>query len=80
MIFSGRFWVITEAITVPSPNDPRPVSFAFVSCQDINEGKLKFGELTFYPGGGEEKLRPEKWDRIFGAQWHIDGGATRHQR
>ena len=40
-------------------------------------GKLKFGELTFYPGGGEEKLQPEKWDRIFGAQWQVGGGAAR---
>ena len=27
-------------ITAPPPNDPRPVNFAFVSCQDVNEGKL----------------------------------------
>jgi hypothetical protein len=46
----------------------------------VVEGKLKFGELTFYPGGGEEKLQPEKWDRIFGAQWQLGGGATRQQR
>jgi alkaline phosphatase D len=26
--------------TAPLPNDPRPVNFAFVSCQDLNEGKL----------------------------------------
>jgi alkaline phosphatase D len=26
--------------TAPLPNDPRPVNFAFVSCQDVNEGKL----------------------------------------
>jgi alkaline phosphatase D len=26
--------------TAPLPNDPRPVTFAFVSCQDVNEGKL----------------------------------------
>ena len=31
---------IGRTITAPSPDDPRPVSFAFVSCQDINEGKL----------------------------------------
>ena len=24
----------------PLPDDPRPVNFAFVSCQDVNEGKL----------------------------------------
>ena len=26
--------------TAPSPDDQRPVNFAFVSCQDVNEGKL----------------------------------------
>ena len=26
--------------TAPLPNDTRPVNFAFVSCQDVNEGKL----------------------------------------
>jgi alkaline phosphatase D len=31
---------IGRTITAPIPNDPRPVNFAFVSCQDVNEGKL----------------------------------------
>lgn len=31
---------IGRTITAPSPDDRRPVNFAFVSCQDINEGKL----------------------------------------
>ena len=26
--------------TAPLPDDPRPINFAFVSCQDVNEGKL----------------------------------------
>ena len=26
--------------TAPEPNDPRAINFAFVSCQDVNEGKL----------------------------------------
>lgn len=26
--------------TAPTADDPRPINFAFVSCQDINEGKL----------------------------------------
>ncbi|HEY6033969.1 MAG TPA: alkaline phosphatase D family protein [Kofleriaceae bacterium] len=29
-----------RTITAPAADDPRPVNFAFVSCQDINEGKL----------------------------------------
>jgi len=31
---------IGRTITAPLPADPRAVNFAFVSCQDINEGKL----------------------------------------
>ena len=31
---------IGRTITAPATNDPRPVNFAFVSCQSLNEGKL----------------------------------------
>src|SRR5690349_5225494 len=31
---------IGRTITAPPVNDPRPVNFAFVSCQSLNEGKL----------------------------------------
>ena len=31
---------IGRTMTAPLPNDPRPVNFAFVSCQSVNEGKL----------------------------------------
>ena len=31
---------VGRTITAPRRNDPRTVNFAFVSCQDINEGKL----------------------------------------
>lgn len=31
---------VGRTITAPAPDDPRAVSFAFVSCQDVNEGKL----------------------------------------
>src|SRR6478672_4194268 len=31
---------VGRTITAPLANDPRTVNFAFVSCQDINEGKL----------------------------------------
>jgi len=31
---------IGRTITAPAADDPRAVNFAFVSCQDINEGKL----------------------------------------
>ena len=31
---------IGRTITAPADSDPRPVRFAFVSCQSVNEGKL----------------------------------------
>ena len=31
---------VGRTITAPLASDPRPVKFAFVSCQDVNEGKL----------------------------------------
>jgi alkaline phosphatase D len=31
---------VGRTITAPMANDPRPINFAFVSCQDVNEGKL----------------------------------------
>ena len=31
---------VGRTITAPAVDDPRPVNFAFVSCQDVNEGKL----------------------------------------
>src|SRR5215218_1499960 len=31
---------VGRTITAPAANDPRPVNFAFVSCQSVNEGKL----------------------------------------
>jgi len=32
-----------------------------------NDGKVYFGELTFYPGKGVERFSPESFDREFGA-------------
>src|SRR5437763_77141 len=31
---------VGRTITAPLPDDGHPVNFAFVSCQDVNEGKL----------------------------------------
>jgi alkaline phosphatase D len=31
---------VGRTITAPTADDPRPVNFAFVSCQSVNEGKL----------------------------------------
>jgi alkaline phosphatase D len=39
---------IGRTITAPLPNDPRPVNFVFVSCQDVNEGKLNAYRRMIY--------------------------------
>ncbi|HET7433811.1 MAG TPA: alkaline phosphatase D family protein [Thermoanaerobaculia bacterium] len=39
---------VGRTITAPSPNDPRTVNFAFVSCQDVNEGKLNAYRRMIY--------------------------------
>jgi alkaline phosphatase D len=42
--------------TAPAADDPRPVSFAFVSCQSLNEGKLNaFRRMIFE----DERAAPE---------------------
>ena len=45
---------VGRTITAPRPNDSRPVNFAFVSCQDVNEGKLNgYRRMIF-----EDERRP----------------------
>jgi alkaline phosphatase D len=41
--------------TSPLPNDPRPVNFAFVSCQDVNESKLNAYRRMIFE---DERARP----------------------
>ena len=40
---------VGRTITAPLANDPRPVNFAFVSCQSVNEGRLN-GYRVVYKG------------------------------
>ncbi len=47
---------IGRTITAPRPNDPRPVNFAFVSCQDVNEGKLNAYRRMIFE---DERAAPE---------------------
>jgi alkaline phosphatase D len=50
---------IGRTMTAPVADDPRPVNFAFVSCQDVNEGKLNaYRKMIF------EDLAAEPADRL----------------
>lgn len=46
---------IGRTLTAPRPNDKRPISFAFVSCQDVNEGKLNAYRRMIF----EDERKPE---------------------
>jgi len=46
---------IGRTMTAPLPNDSRPVNFAFVSCQDVNEGKLNAYRRMIFE---DERARP----------------------
>jgi len=45
-------------------------SYVRVDFYEIN-GKAIFGEITFYPGGGLDKIKPAEYDEIFGRQWSL---------
>ena len=47
---------VGRTITAPAANDPRPVNFAFVSCQDVNEGKLNAYRRMIFE---DERAAPE---------------------
>jgi alkaline phosphatase D len=47
---------VGRTITAPLPDDPRPATFAFVSCQDVNESKLNGYRRMIFE---DERARPE---------------------
>lgn len=42
------------------------IPFVRVDFYEVN-GKIYFGELTFYPGSGMEEFSPEEWDYTLGS-------------
>src|SRR6476619_4021687 len=53
---------VGRTITAPLPNDSRTVNFAFVSCQDVNEGKLNAYRRMIYED--ERAFAAEKLDFV----------------
>ena len=43
-----------------------PLKFARIDFYEIN-GKIYFGEITFFPGNGMEEFSPEEWDYKIGS-------------
>ena len=50
-------------------------AYVRVDLYDIG-GKAKFGEVTFYPGGGVDVFTPREFDELFGRQWKIPGAGS----
>ena len=47
------------------------IPFVRMDWYEIN-GKLYFGEYTFYPGGGMEEFTPEEWDEKVGEMLNLE--------
>src|SRR3954451_9646523 len=58
---------VGRTITAPLSNDSRPVNFAFVSCQDVNEGTLNAYRRMIFE---DERAAPENQ---LGCVLHIAG-------
>ena len=54
----GKMIELAEKLSIGVP-------FIRVDFYEIN-GKVYFGELTFYPGSGFGEFRPNEWDERFG--------------
>ncbi len=48
----------------------QPFSFVRVDLYQVN-GRIIFGELTFFPAGGAADFIPAEYDRIIGEMWDI---------
>ena len=44
----------------------KDIPFLRVDFYEVN-GKIYFGELTFFPGAGFEEFTPESYDELFGS-------------
>lgn len=57
-----------EQMVLISEKISRYVNETFIRVDFYNiKGKIYFGEITFYPGGGTEEFTPESWDYTLGS-------------
>ncbi len=76
---------IGRTITAPNDDDPRPVNFAFVSCQDVNEGKLNAYRRMIYederaPAAEQLDFVLHLGDFIYEVMQYPDEVKTRYDR
>jgi len=76
---------IGRTMTAPATDDPRPVQFAFVSCQSVNDGKLNAYRRMIFE---DERAAPEDQlgfvlhlgDFIYELVWYPEDRKTRYDR
>src|SRR6476469_7966904 len=76
---------VGRTITAPLPNDPRTVNFAFVSCQDVNEGSLNAYRRMIYederaPAAQQLGFVLHQGDFIYEVVQYPDEVKTRYDR
>ena len=76
---------IGRTVTAPAPDDPRAVNFAFVSCQDVNEGKLNAYRRMIYederaPAAEQLAFVLHLGDFIYEVIQYPEEGKTRYDR
>ena len=52
------------------------IPFCRIDLYEIN-GRIFFGEVTLYPGGGFERFEPEEWDATLGSWLKLPVGKER---
>jgi len=57
----------------------KPFAHCRVDLYNI-EGKILFGEITFYPGGATQKISPHEWDIKMGAWININSKKIKRKR
>lgn len=74
MPFERSYPSVREGLPKPSQYDKmvelaqtlsKDIPFVRVDFYEV-DGKIYFGEMTFYPGCGFEAFQPEQWDKILG--------------
>jgi alkaline phosphatase D len=76
---------VGRTITAPSPDDPRAVNFAWVSCQSVNEGKLNGYRRMIYederaPAGEQLGFVLHLGDFIYEVMQYPEEVKTRYDR
>ena len=50
----------------------KDLPFVRIDFYEVN-GRVYFGEITFFPGNGTEEFTPEEWDYTMGSWINLPG-------